>query len=44
VWRDRDEHYWLEGPTREVYTGVLPLAASAAVSRDGGARMTARKV
>jgi diaminopimelate epimerase len=43
VWRDRDDHYWLEGPTREVYTGVLPLAAAAAGSRDGGVRMTARK-
>jgi diaminopimelate epimerase len=42
VWRDRDEQYWLEGPTREVYTGTWPLAMAAA-ARDGGVRAAVRK-
>jgi len=27
VWRDEDQQYWLEGPTRVCFTGVWPLEA-----------------
>ncbi|MBD3161615.1 MAG: diaminopimelate epimerase [Candidatus Eisenbacteria bacterium] len=34
VWKDEDEQYWLEGPTRVIFTGTWPLAvAGAARSR-----------
>ncbi len=29
VWRDVEQQYWLEGPTRTVYTGTWPLVAKA---------------
>ena len=27
VWRDADQQYWLEGPSRAVYSGTWPLTA-----------------